>query len=849
MRTFAFPPLARPVNRLLSPLAWLFTAMMLAASVSAQTITSAVPNLISYQGRVSNSTGSLVGAGTPVNRTVTFRIWGHQNNSTVNDLLYSEQQTVTISEGEFSVLIGQGTAVTGTPLGYSETAKGPSTVTLASTNVFGGALRYLGVTIDDGTTAADPEVSPRQQLVTSAYAMRAKFAESVGSNGNSTLTVTDAGNVGIGQSSPGFPLNFASTLGDKISLFGVSGNSYGFGIQSALLQIHSDTINADVAFGYGSSASMTETMRIKGTGNVGIGTNNPSSKLDVNGNLNVFDGGTKTYPAGIASESSSQAISFGINDTRFGTQTLNKAGGFLLIDSRGTTTSDPLFKFQTRAAGAASAQTSMVIAASGNVGIGQSSPGFPLNFASTLGDKISLFGVSGNSYGFGIQLGLLQIHSDTINTDVAFGYGSSASMTETMRIKGTGNVGIGTSTPSAKLHVVGNARIEGSVYGSTALQSGGPVTTHTQGAYLEWNKDGTGYTSLLNQKGSGAGGMSFGEVDTANTVTERMRIDSSGNVGIGTSTPGAKLHVAGGVKIDAANTIEFGAGVSGKGVDAGKIARIYDRLGIGTSSPRVPFEIASNVAFTSGPQRYFKSDQSLTTTSSTVSDNTSILASNWITSAQGFLAYSDARIKTVVGRSLGSRDLQTLLGIEVTDYRHKDTVLYGDRISKKVVAQQLERIFPEAVTRSTDVVTDIFLVAPVNAGWVELATDLKKGERVKVISENDEKIVTEVLEVAPGRFRTERLPEGNKVFVYGREVDDFRSVDYEAIAMLNVSATQEIKREKDAEIAALSKRVAELEAKDRARDAKFASIEKLLNASQTVMAAPAKTTAGNNGQE
>jgi hypothetical protein len=41
------------------------------------------------------------------------------------------------------------------------------------------------------------------------------------------------------------------------------------------------------------------------------------------------------------------------------------------------------------------------------------------------------------------------------------------------------------------------------------------------------------------------------------------------------------------------------------------------------------------------------------------------------------------------------------------------------------------------------------------------------------------------------------------VFVYGREVLDFHTVDYDAIAMLNVSATQQIKREKDAEIKAL----------------------------------------------
>jgi len=63
-------------------------------------------------------------------------------------------------------------------------------------------------------------------------------------------------------------------------------------------------------------------------------------------------------------------------------------------------------------------------------------------------------------------------------------------------------------------------------------------------------------------------------------------------------------------------------------------------------------------------------------------------------------------------------------------------------------------------------------------------------------------------------------------------VNDFRSVDYEAIAMLNVSATQELTRQlaaKDARIAALENSLAALHAKDEARDTKLAAIEALLS--------------------
>jgi hypothetical protein len=67
--------------------------------------------------------------------------------------------------------------------------------------------------------------------------------------------------------------------------------------------------------------------------------------------------------------------------------------------------------------------------------------------------------------------------------------------------------------------------------------------------------------------------------------------------------------------------------------------------------------------------------------------------------------------------------------------------------------------------------------------------------------------------VADGRFRTAFKPDSDTIFVYGREVNDFRTVDYEAISMLNVSATQELHRRVErqaAEIAQLKQQLAQL---------------------------------------
>jgi hypothetical protein len=113
---------------------------------------------------------------------------------------------------------------------------------------------------------------------------------------------------------------------------------------------------------------------------------------------------------------------------------------------------------------------------------------------------------------------------------------------EKMRIDSSGNVGIGTSSPAAKLHVAGTSRFVSG--GATS-----PAITVTQG-YINGDISSANFT--IGNFGDGSSEMRVGTrgfttfftgaVDNA-TGTERMRIDSSGNVGIGTSSPAAKLQV------------------------------------------------------------------------------------------------------------------------------------------------------------------------------------------------------------------------------------------------------------------------------------------------------------------
>ena len=152
---------------------------LLAALCLLQAGHAAVPDAVSFQGRALTATGEAMGKDGAVNRMFTLRIWDDATSTDAANLIYSEQQVVSIVDGAFNVLIGTGTATNGTKFSYSETAKGPPTVKIGDAAVFGGASRYVGVTIDDGTTAVDNEILPRQQVVSAPFATRAKLTEGV----------------------------------------------------------------------------------------------------------------------------------------------------------------------------------------------------------------------------------------------------------------------------------------------------------------------------------------------------------------------------------------------------------------------------------------------------------------------------------------------------------------------------------------------------------------------------------------------------------------------------------------------------------------------------------------------
>ena len=585
------------------------------------------------------------------------------------------------------------------------------------------------------------------------------------------------------------------------------------------------------------------------TDRVGIGTRVPSAMLDVRGAtvFNQNNGSNNFSYSGfadddiLATNGATNRVGIGTNSPSAKLEIEHAAVVGLRLTKTGTTTGTNMIWF--------SGTTPMRIGTR-RVGTNAAHHGFVINASDASYDFVRDFvylGADGR-VGFGA--------TGITNPEAGFVVSGGAVFNQTgvnhdFRVEGDGEthmlftdasqdrVGIGTSTPSSTLHVHGtSSRVM--VIDHSGTGNANPL----------WIGANTGRTPMV--IGANATGLFINSSNAARTGVRRLfTVTSGGRVGIGTNAPSMRLHVAGGASSTGTNgSITSYSYTFATSSAFANLINPYTGVAQGTHKyapwpqsyntdngywsrfvlPGKPGNSVVGKDFTypvgtNGIGRYKRLDDAVRL-AAIFEGSVLIHQGSLVMVATNFTrTYSDRRIKKDVETMEVDKSLNTLGKIRMVSYKYRDTLQQGQGRFDGVLAQELEKVAPSYVKYTTEYVPGIYRngkVISYDAGVLELEvyntvsdTEAVPGDEVRIyVSGNDlkeTKLAVKLLSKKMLRGNTSlrfKVPlkgseeivwdDLKEAFIFGKKVDDFRTVAYGKIHTLNVAVTQHLMEEMDA---------------------------------------------------
>ena len=264
---------------------------------------------------------------------------------------------------------------------------------------------------------------------------------------------------------------------------------------------------------------------------------------------------------------------------------------------------------------------------------------------------------------------------------------------------------------------------------------------------------------------------------------ERMRITSTGNVGIGTATVNAKLHVEGTTRLNGAVTLAS------------------DNWLLSTDSSVKRFYFASNDTTYIAGFAYGGNNTNVTIGFRRSNDDSTLasLLGTGTFNAVAFNSTSDSRIKKDIEDINDDEALNKILLVQPTKYNYVD--MSRNKGFGKVygfIAQQIREVIPEAITITPEIIPNIYktcLISNKRNVYHSIPLDIAIDTEVQILeTEGGKGDRYKIKEVYSDYFVIDKDIDVDEAFVYGYYINDLHSLDKNYIFTLNVCATQELHR-------------------------------------------------------